>query len=111
MADLITVSAGDNGKTIWVPLNDLLLITLESNPTTGYDWIFSVAPDSRILKLLKFYQEVINPNIVGSPSLEHWLYEAVGEGTTRIELVYKRPWEMTVPPEQTFSICINVSRT
>ena len=86
-----------------VNVGETFTITLESNPTTGYQWQLAKPLDEKILKLVSSKYEMEEPKnletgYVGVGGHEYWTFKAVGKGTTLIELMYVRPWEKDVPP-------------
>ena len=73
-------------------------ITLDSNPTTGYQW-----------KLLGgFKWDVVEPGDaeyvatetqrIGAGGKDNWTFKAVGPGETTMTFEYFRPWEKGVDP-------------
>ncbi|MFH1683276.1 MAG: protease inhibitor I42 family protein [Candidatus Margulisiibacteriota bacterium] len=86
-----------------VSVGEEFTLTLESNPTTGYQWQLAKPLDEKIVKLVSSKYEMEKPNntetgMVGVGGHEYWSFKAVGKGTTLIELKYIRPWEKDVPP-------------
>ena len=67
-------------------------IELESNPSTGYRWHL-VFFNNSILKLIssEFVSKIANQ--IGSTGIQRFNFEATKQGTTSIEIIYKRPWE------------------
>nr|HID14920.1 hypothetical protein [Anaerolineae bacterium] len=47
-------------------------------------------------------------DLAGAPGTQTIRFEAVGTGQTTLRLVYHRPWEEDVEPEETFSIQVVV---
>lgn len=85
-------------------------ITLESNPTTGYQWQLAKPLDESILKFIDTKYKTLAtefPPPPGTGGIDIWTYEAVGSGTAEICLKYVRPWESFTPAkEQTFEIIV-----
>jgi len=84
-------------------------ITLESNPTTGYQWQLAKPLDEAILQLVgsEFEASETKPELVGVGGEEVWTFKAVGRGQTEVALKYVRVWEKDVPPvEENTSIII-----
>jgi inhibitor of cysteine peptidase len=94
----VEVTAADAGKAVRAAVGNLVTITLQSNPSTGYNWElrdfdYGVAD---------FYKSETLPadggNVLfGAPSKTIVTLQAVKPGTQDIKLVYRRLWE---PPDQ-----------
>jgi len=94
----------DNGNEIAVKKGQSMVISLESNPTTGYIWELVERPDEQILQQvgkLEFAQE---SELIGAGGVETIRFDVVGPGLTAIRLEYHRPWETNVSPEKIFYI-------
>jgi len=75
-----------------------------SNPTTGYRWSVKYY-DQNLLKLVKTWEQPPVSQVVGAPGKTLWVFEALPQAftkpqTTRIELVYARPWNQEDNPKE-----------
>lgn len=89
-----------------------LVVTLASNPSTGYSWTISGAPDGAVLTQDgDITYTPSNPDVVmpGSGGSETVRFTATAAGTTTIVLDYRRPWETDVPPVETVTIDVTVT--
>jgi inhibitor of cysteine peptidase len=107
----VNLSAKDNGGLVEVDAGQILVLTLESNPTTGFRWEV-VGEKEAVLQStgdaeFKLASE-LDPPPPGTGGVEVFRFEAVEAGETLIELVYHRPWEEGVEPLETFSIQVTV---
>ncbi|MEZ4502537.1 MAG: protease inhibitor I42 family protein [Dehalococcoidia bacterium] len=91
---VVRVGADDSGSSVSLEVGQRLRVTLESNPTTGYSWQLTGAPDPAVL------EQVLGPiyiggasDLVGAAGTETFDFLAVGAGTTSISLEYARPFE------------------
>ncbi len=86
-----------------------VLITLRSNPTTGFRWQVQDAAPS-VLRSLgpEVYSNPEDSGLVGSAGQSSWRFEATNPGGGRLLLVYRQPWEPNVAPAQTFECQITV---
>jgi len=100
-----------SGTTQQLAIGQVLAITLESNPSTGYAWLVGQV-DPAILTQLgdPTYQEgeTDTTPVVGAPGTETYYFQAAATGTTTLTLEYKRGWETNVAPEKTFTITVEV---
>ena len=95
-----------------VKVGQTLVITLASNPSTGFSWTISGAPDSAVLTQDgDITYAATNPDVVmpGSGGSETVRFTATAAGATTIVLDYRRPWETDVPPVETVTIDVTVT--
>ena len=98
---------GENTPRIEVGVGENIDIALEANPTTGYAWAIVKQPDPGIAGFLKSGYEAGDSNLAGAGGHHHFIFRAVGRGTTTIQLDYRRSWEETSPAKSaTFTIVI-----
>jgi inhibitor of cysteine peptidase len=109
-ADTVDVNETDNGGQVELELGKLLVVTLESNPSTGYRWELIENNDS----ILKQFGQVEfkssdtgDPPMVGAGGWEIFRFKAVSAGQMTLELVYHRSWE-DAEPLKTFSVQVTV---
>ena len=103
------VTATDNGREITLRQGEMLSITLESNPTTGYSWQV-IEIDNAVLKPQgdpEYHQASGSESLVGAGGEETFRFETVNSGKARLKLGYMRPWE-DVPPIEIFVIQVIV---
>ncbi len=95
----------DNGNEIEVKKGQSLVISLDSNPTTGYTWELVEQPDGQILQQvgeeLEFKPE---SDRIGAGGTQTIRFDVVGVGQTALKIVYHRPWETDVAPERIYYI-------
>jgi len=87
----------------------LLIITLPSNPTTGYRWLLQ-NPAQSVLRSLgpEVYTNAEEAGIVGSAGQSVWRYRAQGPGQGHLLMVLQQPWAPEVKPVQSFDCDITV---
>lgn len=88
-----------------------LLVTLDSNPTTGYDWQVDTAPDKAVLTIAErvYVPTPVDPGIVGSGGATTTRFTAVAAGTATIVLRYKRSWEDNTPTDDLVTVDVTVT--
>ncbi len=111
LLEQVAVDASYDGQSIQVPAGQLLVITLESNPTTGFRWQLSEPIDQGILALiLSEYQPGEkarqNPPIPGAGGTEVWTFEALAAAEITITMEYSRPWDGGEKAVQTFTLAV-----
>jgi predicted secreted protein len=95
-----------NGKDYQIPVGQSLIISLPSNPTTGYMWNTKDSGEDSILTEIGNAYRSDNDNnsaLVGQGGREYWEFKALQAGTTELQMVYSRPWE-SVQPAQVFKL-------
>jgi predicted secreted protein len=106
----LEVTAQDNGKVVSAALGNLIRITLESNPSTGYNWELR----DFAYGAADFYASDVvarqGGNVfVGAPGNTILTLQAVQAGTQQITAVYRRPWEAPDQVAATFSFQLEVA--
>jgi predicted secreted protein len=107
----VNVNDNDNGGQVTLRQGQILAVTLESNPTTGYSW-FPVEKQDSILE--KFGDSLYFPSeqddgTVGAGGWEILYFKSINIGQETLELVYRRSWETDIEPIKTFSIDVVVN--
>lgn len=105
-----TVTVVGSGEAT-LQVDGVLEVALAANPTTGYTWEVSGAPDAAVLEQVGEPVYEASPTdtmVVGSGGVMTFEFRAAGAGTTTLELVYRRPWEEGVEPIETVTIDVTV---
>ncbi|MFC5697402.1 protease inhibitor I42 family protein [Pseudomonas sp. GCM10022186] len=86
-----------------------LVLTLPSNPTTGFRWVVRDAA-ANVLQSLgpEVYSTPEDAGLVGSAGQSTWRFKANHAGEGRLHLDYQRPWEAGVAPAESFDCQISV---
>jgi predicted secreted protein/N-acetylneuraminic acid mutarotase len=108
----VYVDEEDANSQVTLELNQILVVTLESNPSTGYQWEAVEDPNSILEQIgeaeFKSSYEGAEP-IVGAGGWEIFRFKAVSAGQMTLQMVYRRYWETDVEPAKTFSIDVVVN--
>ena len=86
----VEITAQDAGSTVSLAPDDEVVITLESNLTTGFAWKLVTEPDPAVLELVGSTYVAPDSDLVGAGGEEVWTFHAVGDGSTELELSYER---------------------
>jgi predicted secreted protein len=86
-----------------------LVFKLDSNRTTGFGWTVSQQPDAAVARFVS--DDYIEPQqaLPGAGGQECFTFDAVGAGSTIVELAYRRPFEPNVAPARTASVRLVVT--
>ena len=109
-ADEVKLSRDDHGKTIMLAPGQSLTVVLPSNPSTGYSWSLLKNPNQAIIKKVSQVMEGPKEPIPGAGGEEHWKFQALVPGETRLVLVYKRAWEKLSKEDQRFALTLKVQQ-
>ncbi|EWC39289.1 peptidase inhibitor I42 [Pseudomonas stutzeri] len=85
-----------------------LIVSLPSNPATGYRWILRDAATERLRSLGPEVFSNPKGDMVGGDGLSTWRFEARQPGSGRLYLTYQRPWEAESEPAGLFDCRIEV---
>jgi inhibitor of cysteine peptidase len=88
----VVVTSEDDGTTMRMIPDAQVLVVLDSNATTGYEWAIDEV-DTDVVEFLG--SEYIAPTngAVGQGGTQELEFRALAEGTTTLRLKYWRSWE------------------
>lgn len=107
--DPVVVTPEPSGKEIELKKNQLLIVRLASNPTTGFRWSLADSTD-RALQLqgdADYVPDSVAPDRLGSGGTEIWRFRAFRDGDQSLQFVYRRGSEMA-PTDKTISLNVKV---
>ncbi|ROL91728.1 protease inhibitor I42 family protein [Pseudomonas chlororaphis] len=86
-----------------------LILTLPSNPTTGYRWAIQDSAGGVLRRISpEVYSNPEDSGLVGSAGQSTWRFQAFAAGTGRLLLTYQQPWAPEVAPVKAFDCAISV---
>jgi inhibitor of cysteine peptidase len=100
----VGLDASYDGKTVEVPSDSQLTVSLASNPTTGYEWVLAGISDMSVVELVDTYFVPYPSDLMGTGGMEVWTFQIVHGGSSLISIEYRQPWEEGVDPADTFSL-------
>jgi len=100
-AEEYAFNEANNNETVSLPVGSEITISLEENPTTGYEWNVT---SSTGLEYVNDTYIAPETGLVGAGGVHVWEYIAAEEGAGEFSAIYKRPWEETIGNETTFSM-------
>ena len=103
----VTITEADAGKTITLNKGDTLIVQLDGNITTGFNWI-PAAQDPVLFEQVGEPEVTPQSDLVGAPGKIVQQFKAVASGQTTLHLDYKRSWETDVTPERTYEVIVVV---
>jgi inhibitor of cysteine peptidase len=106
-AKTVTLTDADAGKTIELQKGNLLVVTLDGNITTGFNWEM-VPQTPAVLQQQGEPEATPDSSALGSGGKISLKFQAVQTGQASLTLIYHRSFEKDVPPEKTFEVTIVV---
>ncbi|GAG92306.1 unnamed protein product, partial [marine sediment metagenome] len=98
-------TAADEGATIELSLQDVAVIELTSNVTTGYGWQIPPREAQTWQVLGTEYVEIERAEkLYGAPGIERIYIAGQAPGISDIELLYKQPFEQQVEERLSFRV-------
>ena len=87
-----------------------LILSLPSNPTTGYRWAIQDSAGG-VLRSLgpEVYTSSDNGQLLGSGGQSTWRFQVFAAGSGRLRLTSQQPWEPEAEPAQVFDCPITVN--
>ncbi len=109
----IRITLQDTQNPIRLCEEQVLQLSLDSNPSTGYRWELreengdelQITDDPLILSIAEPVFESANL-LLGAPTKQLLRLKAVQEGSRDYQLIYRRPWEKDIEPLQTLPLTI-----
>lgn len=97
----------DSGQSVDFALSKSFEVQLSANPSTGYQWDVSVLP-TNILVQTGDPSYKADSSDVGAGGKITYSYETMTRGQGTLVLIYHRPFETGIPPQNTFTLNITV---
>ena len=106
---LVSVDASYSGQQVEVAVGGSVIVTLESNASTGFQWVLVSIGDETVLeKVANTYEAPEDTDMVGAPGKEIWTFKALKKGTSTISMEYSQPWENGTKAAETFNLIVVV---
>ena len=109
--DVTNVDASYAGQEVEVAVGESLVLALESNRTTGFQWALVENSDQTALqhaghKYVPY--ENTDPPLPGVGGKELWSFKALKEGKSTIFMEYSQPWDGGIKQARTFTLTVVV---
>jgi inhibitor of cysteine peptidase len=102
------LTEADCGKTVRLKPREEAIVTLPSNPTTGYSWeMAEQGVDAAVEVVSKEFRTSAGASgRVGSGGLEHFRLRLRKAGRFTVTFIYRRSWEKEQEPERIFRVTL-----
>jgi C1A family cysteine protease len=104
----IRVTGQENGRHVQLR-GEVLALSLESNPSTGYGWQVRGVDRSVLRQVGAEEWASASPGLLGAPGTQTLRFAGVGRGRTTLDLVYARSWQAGAAPARSFTIQVDVA--
>ena len=106
-AEPLQVDESQDGKEVEITTDQLLVVILESNATTGFQWELAELTNEATLEYVEDkYNAPEATGLVGAGGTEEWTFRPLNEGTSTISMEYSRPWEGGEKAVETFTLTV-----
>ncbi len=98
----IALNDADAGKSVTLSLDQVLDVTLASNPTTGFSWKAAQIPAFlELVEIKEYAPDSGSAGRRGAGGTVGWIFRAATPGYGELKFVYQRPWETNGLSEKT----------
>jgi len=104
---MLTIDQSYDGRSVDVPVGQVIELRLPANPTTGFSW--SIEAAGRPACVIEEGPAAPPGQVPGQGSEHTWQIRGVQLGGCHIALAYRRPWEATASPAREFRLDIRVT--
>lgn len=97
-------------KSVTLKKGDKLVLSFESNPSTGYQWsvVDKASSVGRLIKDQFIADRHPEKDWVGGGGKQLYTFKACKCGTATLEFAYRRSWQESKPAERTVKIQVTV---
>lgn len=104
---MLTLTRADNGKSITMQVNDLLVVSLDENPTTGFQWALD-GGEGDLVGLQASEYIPANGSRVGGGGRRILTFKAQQAGMGQLQLKLWREWEGEPSIVERFTVTLQV---
>ena len=105
----LSVDIASSGKEVTLATGGTLIVTLESNITTGFSWNENAnIGDKTVMQQTDHKYQPPATTIPGAGGNEIWNLKALKAGRSTISMEYRRPFEPNAAPASTFTLTVVV---
>jgi inhibitor of cysteine peptidase len=99
-------TGADSGATVAARVGEQFTVSLDENPTTGYQWDMKAGPGLTLVG-----DEFVGPSpspspLMGAGGTHSWVFRVDKAGTLTLTGLYVRPWEADGKSAADFSLTI-----
>jgi inhibitor of cysteine peptidase len=102
-----TLTRADRGKTVEIHIGDTLMMRLDENPTTGYEWALE-ARNEEVVTLNSAVYIPSRPSGVGGGGQRIFTFKGEGAGRVTLRFTLRRKWESAASVLDGFAVMVEV---
>ena len=106
-SEVLLLDDTNDGQTFFMTKEDEVVISLNSNATTGYMWEIADI-NTQVISEKRKSDYLVQSQKLGAPGIQVFYFIATGAGYSDINFVYRRSWESDTPPLKKYSVKIQV---
>ena len=103
----IDLTAKDSGSKQTLAVGQQLRVTLDANPTTGYQWAVDGSLPAQLTQVGSAAY-TSHSTAIGGGGSDLWTFVGASTGTGSLKLKYWRSFEPTATPVKTFEVQVDV---
>ena len=107
-AKQVSADESSSGKQMDIAVGGTLMVTLDSNQTTGYSWELKEIGDTSILQKTDNKYVAPTSGLMGAGGKEVWNFKALKAGNTTLSMGYSQPWAGGQKDAKSFNLTIVV---
>ncbi len=96
----IVLRADDAFKTLTIKSGTFFTIELETNPSTGYSWTYSITNNNVIQYISSEYIPPKDTTVVGASGIQRFVFRGMSDGETSIKMKYEKSYAQQTEPAQ-----------
>jgi predicted secreted protein len=104
----IQLSTKDNNSVVQAHINDVIIITLNSNATTGYQWKID-SMDEKLIQNTNSGFVRNDSTAPGASGQQYFAFKPLQNGSSKISLKYLRNWQGDADATKRFDVAVDVS--
>lgn len=104
---VLKLSIKDNGSAIKARQGDMIIVSLQENPTTGYRWAVDNL-DEKILGFTNAEFTLDQKAAIGRGGIRNFIFQALGAGKVNLTLKLRRQWMGDASTIERYRVSINV---
>jgi inhibitor of cysteine peptidase len=100
----VLLRAEDAGRQVALKDDQVLVVSLQANPSTGYQWEIDEIDGKRMRQVGEAEFRPSSSGLLGAPGQQIMRFQALKKGKAKLGLVYRRPWERETSSVKSFSV-------
>ena len=103
----VEIDGSANGQQVTMINGQILIVSLDANPSTGFVWEVSEV-DTGVLEQLGIPRFQAGSSLLGAEGVQVFEFRSLTGGQTELKMVYVRAFEEDAEPTNTFNVNVNV---